>query len=286
MSRRKLTVLITMLSLSFVLSGCGLIDIILADPIRARLDAACAAAPFEVTKTEDTYDALCTTGDCSLREAVFTANACEGAQEIHLENETYELTRMDPGDYEDPNAAGGLVLTESATIVGNDAIVDGQNAVRVFDIRLDSGESVTFDEFRIRNGFSEDNGGGVRIVSGPLILNDMLVSDNRAGADDPSATASGGAIYVAAGSLTVTQSIITGNEAAGNGGGISVAEGAELDVAPSSSISDNLAADETGGASVGGGGVYNAGEARISGIVQENRAASGHGGAIFNAATL
>lgn len=77
-----------------------------------------AAATFTVTKSVDTNDGLCD-ADCSLREAIISANANTGADEISLPAGTYVLTVMGPP--EDSAAFGDLDIRDALTLTGADA---------------------------------------------------------------------------------------------------------------------------------------------------------------------
>ncbi|TFH35105.1 MAG: CSLREA domain-containing protein, partial [Anaerolineales bacterium] len=77
-----------MVFLSMTLQSCGVIEVV----VRA-VGRICEQPEFVVTKTADTNDGLCSADDCSLREAVITANACPGPQTIRLPAGHYPLTR-------------------------------------------------------------------------------------------------------------------------------------------------------------------------------------------------
>ena len=106
---RKFPLLILM---TLALGGCNGLDMILA-----RLRVLCGATTLVVTTTADTSDGLCTTSDCSLRDAVQMSNACPGTQTINIPAGTYTLTRL--GTDEDLVARwGDLDITDSVQIEG------------------------------------------------------------------------------------------------------------------------------------------------------------------------
>lgn len=113
---RTFAVSLTAVILSATLQSCNLIETILVDPLAAALDRACTEAPFEVTKLEDTNDGICTTDDCSLREAIITSNYCSGAQEIHLPAGRYEIKPILDGTRASPG--GSLTVKASVDILG------------------------------------------------------------------------------------------------------------------------------------------------------------------------
>ncbi len=277
---RWLTLSILSVALSGALSSCTLLEILLVDPIRATLDEACATAPFEVTKTEDTYDALCTSDDCSLREAVFTANACEGHQEIQLSAETYPLTLTDPRRYTDPNASRRLVVTEDVTITGNGAVVDAGGTFQILEVRAGSEGAVDLTDITLRGGRGLRPGGALYVDSGDVTLTAVVIRDNEAGSI--TAGAPGGGVFVGRlGSLTLVDTHITGNTANGEGGGIYFAgDETMLSIDADSVVSLNRSLEN-----YGGGGIYSLGEATIAGRV-ENNTSSWTGGGIFNAGDM
>jgi CSLREA domain-containing protein len=71
---------------------------------------------YTVTKEEDTNDGVCSSLDCSLREAVLNANACPGPHTITLPAGGYTLTI--PGINEDAGETGDLDITKDLTIIG------------------------------------------------------------------------------------------------------------------------------------------------------------------------
>lgn len=78
-SSRMVLSLISGVALAGLLSGCGLLEI-----FGRGLSELCDVDTYVVNKTEDTNDGVCTADDCSLREAVITANACGGEHAIEL----------------------------------------------------------------------------------------------------------------------------------------------------------------------------------------------------------
>jgi CSLREA domain-containing protein len=85
------------------------------------LFSACTPTPncvvnYTVTKEEDTNDGVCSSLDCSLREAVLNANAFPGPHTITLPAGGYTLTI--PGINEDAGETGDLDITKDLTIIG------------------------------------------------------------------------------------------------------------------------------------------------------------------------
>jgi CSLREA domain-containing protein len=120
MNGKRIAITLLFVLSAGVLSGCGLIEDILAG-----FAAVCETDPLVVTKTADTDDGICTGDDCSLREAVITSNSCAGRQTIEIPAGTYNLTLTGTG--EDQAHSGDLDITDTAALVavGGEVIIDG-----------------------------------------------------------------------------------------------------------------------------------------------------------------
>ena len=117
--------IVVLAALALFTSACNLTDV---------FTSLCSLPAFNVTKTEDTNDGLCTQDDCSLREAVITSNSCKGTQTIQIPAGTYILTRT--GVDEEAADLGDLDITDNAIIQGDgNSIIDGNAADRIFDIK-------------------------------------------------------------------------------------------------------------------------------------------------------
>ena len=252
-----------LLPLAVVTAAIALVGV-----INLALPHATQAAAFVVTKTADTNDGECSADDCSLREAVVTANAAAGPDTITVPPGTYTLTLAGAG--EEAAATGDLDITDDVTIIGFDTrqtIIDGNAADRVFE--LNAGVTAAIERFWVRNG-SAPNGGGIQ-NAGNLTLSDVLVRENAAGS---STTAKGGGVANSGtlvllssevelntttgsggglnntGEMTLTDSTERQNAADVSGGGINQSSGGSLTIS-GSTISENTA----GSAAVGGGGI-------------------------------
>lgn len=272
--------------------------IVLAGALQACTDP-CDLTDYTVTKTADTNDGICSASDCSLREAVITANACPGHQTIHLPPAGYVLTI--PGTGEDAAATGDLDITDDLSILGTAApSIDAGGIDRVFEVFspavvdmelliIVNGEAqigagvLNHSELTMRSssihhntavvppgGSGSSSGGGIFNETGTLRLEGTQVFDNQA--DD------GAGIHnFATATLSMHGGLIGHNIAASSGGGlwVNAASSAELD-----GVIVNL-----NEASVSGGGIYNAGSASLRDVqVVENVSdAIPGGGGIFNA---
>jgi len=184
---------------------CSLLAASLAS---CRPNPDCDAPEFLVSKVDDTNDGECTEDDCSLREAIQSANFCPGPDVIRLPAGTYTLSIA--GVDEDVAYQGDLDILGDVIIIGEGIpVIDANGIDRVFDIA--EATDVTLEGLMIREG-EEQQGAGIR-NKGVLQLTDIHIFNNEA-------TEDGGGIYNF-GSLTVDQGLITDNTAqTGSGGGI------------------------------------------------------------------
>jgi hypothetical protein len=227
-------------------------------------------AAYGVNDTTDTPVGQACPGftDCSLREAVTSAEANPGADAILVSAGTYPLTN------------GELDITEELSVgrVGaGTATISGNNASRIFDI---SGAGA---DFTLRfvgltdgsvSGAGSSRGGAIRAAAGTTLAveSSSITGSDVVGTSD----ARGGAIYSegvvtigrAAGSMT--NSSITGNSATAidglsvaHGGGVATGGAATLTVGTGTSISNNDAIGAAG-SEVAGGGAYAANAASFT----------------------
>ena len=238
------------------------------------------AAVFVVNHTADVNDAnpgdgLCSdsNGNCTLRAAISEANALPGADTIILPAEIYILTI--PTNSDDNNINGDLDIRDDLTIIGSGAsntIVDATLKYRVFDLPVNLGITVTFEDLTIRNGKTGGFGGGIRNNGNTVVINRCTISNNVAGEDG------GGVQNEMGGSLTINNSIINNNTARDDGGGLQDFGG--LVTINSSIINGNQA---TGGVSNDGGGIYSLGDLILNNSTIGNNVSDRDGGGIYNA---
>jgi len=206
--------------------------------------SAVAAGPIVVNTTanENNND-----GDCSLREAISSANtdsrydACaagSGADTIRLPKGRFKLDTR-------------LTVAHPLTIVGAGrlrSVIDADQSDRV----LSMGQTrLTLERLRIAGGKASSDGGGILDAGGSLTLVDASVTDSRT-------TGNGGGIAATnGGDVHMVRSIIAGNVAGQGGGGISAAGGSGDTSGVSiveSTISGN--SSDTAQGSAGGGGIH------------------------------
>ncbi|MCK5793865.1 MAG: CSLREA domain-containing protein, partial [Anaerolineales bacterium] len=264
------------------------------------LFTACTPTPncapgYNVSKTADTNDGVCSAGDCSLREAVDNANACSGAQTIYLPAGGYVLT-ID-GDDEDDNETGDLDITDDLTIVGAGAPSINGNIERAFHIH--SGVTATLEGILLEDG-DAIYGGGL-INEGLLTLYNFTCNYNKVsippggmgdamggcifnageshiyiyGGHFLSNTAEfGGAIYNnGTGTVDITDSLLIGNFASNHGGAV------WNDLNGRMHITDSTLEQNQAGAN--GGAVWSHGSVPVEGSVIKNNQAIGNGGGVY-----
>jgi CSLREA domain-containing protein len=232
----------TAFSRRLLVLSAGLFVVLAGVPLSGRA-VATASIVVNTIANENNND-----GDCSLREAVSSANtdsrydACRrgsGTDTIVLPKGRFKLDRL-------------LTIAHSLTIVGAGrlrTVIDAQQSDRVLAM---GSVDLTLERLRITGGKANSDGGGILDAGGSLTLVDASVTDSRSSGNG------GGIATTNGGDLRVVRSLISGNIAAGGGGGISAAGGSGDTAGISlveSTISNNTA-DTAQGSTVGGGGVH------------------------------
>lgn len=267
--------------------------------LAAILITSCGPTPvcapvYNVTKTADTNDQVCSAGDCSLREAVHNANVCPGSQTINLPAGGYTLTIS--GDDEDLNQTGDLDVTDDLVIIGSGAPSINGGIERAFQIQngvtaqfegiwLADGNAIlggglinegdltlisftcNYNSVSIPPGGMGDARGGCIFNTGNLVVQGGHFLANNAGF--------GGAIYNRDNATaTIEDSSFTGNESDYHGGALWNGVGAELTL-----IGSTLEMNQAGW---DGGAAWNHGDLFVEGTSFENNEALGNGGAVFS----
>jgi CSLREA domain-containing protein len=239
---------------------------------------------LSVSSTEDT---LADDGECTLREAITTANSgapsgqspgeCDiPPDRISIPAGTYTLTIEGTGELD--NLTGDLDILTDLILAGagaQDTIIQagpdtGGGIDRVLNIP--EYQTIEIHNLTIRNGQTEYAGGGIFCDNSHLTIVNASISDNIA--DDR-----GGGIYCDEFcTIIIIGSSITGNQSRNEvGGGISVHE-SDLVIA-NSTVSNNQAA-------LHGGGIYGHGEIFLSNttvtsnIADSDQDGTGNGGGI------
>ncbi len=181
-------------------------------------------------------------GVVSLREAVIATNNTGGTDEILL---GVGIFGRSIGGKDDLSAKGDLDIQGDLVIRGasmRDTIIDAEFKDRVFDIA--AGVELSLSDLTVTRGFvAGEDGGGIRMDGGRLVLNRVWVEGNEANKD-------GGAIFNNGGEIDFTDVMLRNNLAYDKGGAIFNAGTASL---VNVTIAGNQA-DKGGGINHEGGG--------------------------------
>ena len=167
------------------------------------------AVTYTVTKTADTNDGACD-ADCSLREAIISANNAPGADVIFIPAGTYIFSIE--GTDENAAATGDLDITDDLTINGagtSNTFIDGGALDRVFDID-GATTNVNISDVTIQNGLVTDYPGAGLFNGGVLVVDHVTVTGNVVNGTHSYATAGG---LFSNGKATVISSTISNNQA-------------------------------------------------------------------------
>jgi len=222
-----------------------------------------SASNFTVTRTDDPVPSGCQPNDCSLREAVITANALSGTDRIILAAGIYHLTIAGTGS-ENTNA-GDLDVDTAIEIVGAGAALTtilGENSSRIFDVG--AGGSLLLQRLTLDHGSdnSGDGGGAIR-QNGALTVEDAVISGSQT-------ILLGGAIFNIGVNETVLRRVQLLNNSADLGGG-AISSVSTL-------LVDSIVSGNSSGAFDGGGAIH--GCARVyRSLIQDNHT-TGNGGGI------
>lgn len=195
------------------------------------------AQVLTVTKTADTNDGFCDS-DCSLREAISTANATLGAGSV---------INFDPGVF---GTSQTIALTLGELFVEQDRrvsiagpgatglTISGNNASRILRLKRDAIVSISGVTLSNGNGIGEGSvqGGAVYVEPNGVITS--LTIANAAISDNTAFTGAGIRTFGLS-NLTISNSTLSGNVASGNpGGGAIVFDNGTLNIT-NTTISNN-----------------------------------------------
>jgi CSLREA domain-containing protein len=217
------------------------------------LAPAASALTYKVTTRSDHAPGACTSGDCTLREAIRAANATFGVSDTVVLPSTkpYKLTIAGPD--EGGAMTGDLDITNNRLRIVHPgkgrATIGGNGLDRVFEVYTPA----TFEKLVIQGGKSSGlsgHGGGIAAYDKVTLLR-TTVRGNTAGF-------CGGGVHLSVGApLFMRNSTVTGNSAMFDGGGISAScNGGSGKVTIIDSTISNNRADSNGDGSGRGGGIY------------------------------
>lgn len=209
---------------------------------------------FLVDNVTDIDDGDVSPGNVSLREAIRLSNTTPGADTITFDPNLAATIQID-------SLLGGFSITDPVSIEGPGAnllTIDGQDAVRVFDIS--ASDITTISGITIANGLAtgvalEGFGGGISLAAGTLVLDSVHFLDNRAD------IGGGGLVAMTGTTVTILSSTFSGN--------VSVAGGAIQNEGDMTIVGSTVS-----------------GNTAIPGVDVNAVAIAGVGGGILNAGTL
>lgn len=232
------------------------------------------AATFNVNTTTDNPPSAgeCqgVAGDCSLRQAIDSANTTGGTNTVVVPAGTYALTLEAEGG--DGIENGDLNVTdENLTIQGAGArqtILDaGQIEDRV--INSEGASALALAGLTVTGGRTSDDGGGIYAEEGPLSLSGVAVTDNESFEGGY-----GGGLYAEGTVLAIVDSVFSGNRNSGDGGALTF-YGSEL-ILEDSTLADNLVDTALYPSSSGWGAYGGAMEADAQHLTMKNTTISGN----------
>lgn len=235
-----------------------------------------SAATFVVTRTDDPPPDACAAADCSLREAVISANGLPGPDVVVLAAATYVLSHV--GSPQEGAQFYDLDVTDRLEIVGagsaqtivRAAFPNLAHQARVIQV-VNSGltlRGLSLRDGRIAGVIPVAEGGCLRASGSRLTLHDVQVSDCIA------SPGLGGAIFLNGGSATLLAVTIK-NSYSNEGGGLMLVNGAQTD-GSGVVVQDNEALANGGGVAARGTG--NALRWAIGSQVVGNRSGGSGGG--------
>lgn len=204
----------------------------------AAVPALSGAATFNVNTTTDNPPSASecqgVASDCSLRQAIDSANTTGGVNTVVVPAGTYDLTLEAEGGNGIEN--GDLNVTdENLTIQGAGArqtVIDaGQIEDRV--IRLEGASALALAGLTVTGGRTSDDGGGIYAGEGVLSLSGVAVTDNES-----FESGYGGGLYSEGPVLAIVDSVFSDNRNSGDGGALTF-YGGEL-ILEDSTLADNV----------------------------------------------
>lgn len=260
------------------------------------------AATITVNTTDDV---IASDSNCSLREAIISANTDPGntlsgcvSGQPDLDTIKFAFSAQTYG------LSAPLVISSPLYIDGSAAVIDAQSNSRVFDILNTSLGLYNLD---VINGAAigddqQGNGGGITASNAQITLNDVEFRDNQAeilGAavyldsgsvmtvtnsnfsnnSSSDADGSGGAIFLRGSSLSIESSTLSSNSVRSLGGAIAGTDGSSIEIIECA-FRNNDGGVAGGGVFVGNGGTVS--QVKISKSLFENNVAQYGGGFYFN----
>ena len=229
-------------------------------------------------------DAVADDGNCTLREAIQTANtdaavdtcvAGSGTDNISFDNALSGSTVTLGGSQ--------LDITSDLTIDGDldndgapDITIDAGGVSRAINIDATAAtRTVTLEGLTISNGGNTDYGAGVNCQGNYQYVRNCNLTLSNSRVTGNTANASGGGIRVDTGALTITNSTVSGNQTTySSGAGISTSR-------TSVNISDSTISNNTAGGRGGGMYIGYTGDITLTNSTVSGNTSAGTGGGIY-----
>jgi CSLREA domain-containing protein len=217
-----------------------------------------SAATFTVTKTADTNDNVCN-ADCSLREAIATANAVATDDVIEFDVTVFNTART----ITLINSVLNISNNGSLSINGTGAnllTISGNNTNSV--LLIEPFATVVINDLKISDGriLGNGSGGGIANQLGTVTINNSIISNNSTNLS-PSFSNNGGGIYNN-GTMTINNSVVTNNSSSGQGGGIDNEDGAVSGLNVFLTINNSTVSNNTTNGN--GGGIHSGTRATLN----------------------
>jgi CSLREA domain-containing protein len=234
------------------------------------------AANYTVSKTADTNDGVCD-ADCSLREAVTTANATADNDTIYFALPLFASAQTIV------LSSGEIVFANNGTLTiygtgANRLTISGNNASRIFASSASAVVNLHHLRLTAGNGAGTVNtgrGGAVYNVGGTMTIADSILTGNSAG--------NGGALNNAAStnpsvpaSLTMINCLVSNNSATSSGAAMQNFSTSTMNIINSSIINNTTSTTGVAGA-LQANGTVNISNSTVS----NNSAPAGTGGGVY-----
>lgn len=207
---------------------------------------AVSAAIITVDSTADAYPPNTSDGNCTLREAIVSANNDAASSSACVAGSGADTIAFDPTLAHATISLAGNQLSvadnTTMTIDGSDQSIDAMGLSRVLEVGVAA--NLTASNLTLTGGrvAGSSFGGGILVsIDALLSLTNVVIDDNTA------ADSAGGGISAATGStVALASSVISNNYAKNRGGGIFLSTDAILGISDTT-ISNNVAAEDNGG---------------------------------------
>lgn len=177
---------------------------------------------------------------------------------------------------------GEITIDKNLTIVGNGSTtttINGNANGRIFNV---NNGNFIIRELRLTNGLA-DNGGAIQVVGANLVINNSLLTNNRANG----VLGSGGAVMVGTGSVFASNNSTFSNNISNRAGGAVEATAGTVNTFLNVDFTGNITGAAPATPSPGNGGAFHMtgiGASTFTGGTVSNNVAAAEGGGLWNGA--